>query len=369
MGFLIAGAVVGLGTAIGSAVIQNQAENSAIGAQKDALTHLQSLDVNKLMDTATQADINKYKTQLDTQQKYDPVFGTMRTQGGQNIIAGLNQDASGNTIADKSLATANTSAASDSAANQPVIDALIAQAKSDLASGATLSPAFQQELIRSGLEKAGQSGEALSGSGAAGASTRTLLGSQGIALQQARTAEAKSNMSTAAALQGQRQSALEQLATLDNNLRGAKMQRGATAAQIGSSSIPSIGLSGSDAVNMNIANTNQANNITLTRGALDAQKALANGQMWSSILSSSGSAVSGVLGGMGGGGGGIGGLMGGGGGGGSSIGGGNMSSMYGGAGSALMGLLGGGSSAPAYNPNLSADANRSNNALFGLGAR
>ena len=44
----------------------------------------------------------------------------------------------------------------------------------------------------------------------------------------------------------------------DNNLRAAKFSRAQTGTAIGNATIPAIGLSGGDIVNMDVANTNSA---------------------------------------------------------------------------------------------------------------
>jgi hypothetical protein len=178
---------------------------------------------------------------------------------------------------------------------------LIKQANADLANGASLPPSFQAELVKAGLENAGTAGGNASSSGAAGTNIRQLLGLQGIQLQQSRANEAQNLMGTASNLQGARQATLTNLATLDDNLRQQRFNRGYAAAQLGSSSIPTIGLSGGDAVNMDIGNINQKNQVTLGMGGLDAQKALVNGQMWQSIIGSGSNAIGSILGGMGGG--------------------------------------------------------------------
>jgi hypothetical protein len=143
---------------------------------------------------------------------------------------------------------------------------------------------------------------AMTGQGAGGSNVRTLLGSAGINLQQQRAAEARADTSSAQSLQQQRQNILGNLATLDNNIRGAKMQRAAGAAQLGSSSIPNIGLSGADVTNMDVSNVNLANQKTMALAGLSAQKDVAKGQMVSSIISQGTGLGSQLLGGMGGGG-------------------------------------------------------------------
>jgi hypothetical protein len=336
MGLIASAAVSAVGAGV-SAYVQDNAQHEAANAQLKALDNLKYLDVQDLVKQAKNQDLSKYQSQFAAQEKYDPLFAEMRTQGAKNIIQQLNADTSGTTAGDKALADLGTSTDLSNKQNAPVIQGLIDQAKQDLAAGASMPPEFEGQLIKAGLETAGASGgvAGLNGSGATGSNSRRLLGMEGIQLQQSRATEAQNLAGTAAGLQTERQSALSNLLSLDNNLRAAKFTRAQGGVAIGSSSIPSIGLTGGDVVNMDNANTNLRNQVTLGQGALNAQKKLADGQMWSQIIGAGTSLVSGMVGGgAGGGGGGMGGMLGGmmgGSGGGSGGGGGSaMTTNYGG---------------------------------------
>lgn len=354
MGVIAAAAVVAIGAGV-TAYVQDNAKHQAINQQLNALDNLQYLNIDDLKQQATQTDTEKYKTQFDVQKKYDPQFAALRSKGAGNMIQQLNADTSGTTTGDKALADMGSAADLSNKQNAPVIQGLIDQAKLDLASGASMSPEFESQLIKAGLENAGVSGGVsnLNGNGATGSNSRRLLGLEGIKLQQSRDAEAQNLASSAGGLQTQRQSTLSNLVTLDNNLRASKFARAQTGVAVGTSSIPSIGLTGGDVVNLNNANTQQRNQVTLARGDLNAQKKLADGEMWGKIIGATTSMVGGMMGG--GGGGGMGSMMGGGGGGGmgSMMGSaGSSGQMGGGGGSWISGLFGGGTNnSIQYNPN------------------
>jgi hypothetical protein len=280
----VAAGIVGIGAGIGTSILQNDANQSALSAQQNALNQLKTLDIPTLEKMASDQDLAKYKADFDAQAKIDPNFAAMRTQGSQGILDALKLDASGKSLADTSLKGFSDAAGKNSAANQPIIDSLLAQAKQELSAGATLPPEFQAELVRSGLETNGQGGLNIDGRGAAGTNIRTLVGSAGLQLQAQRRQQAQSMTGTASALQTQQQNALAELSQLSNNLTNSKMNRGVTATTMGNATVPSIGLTGGDAVNMSIANTNLDNNRTQAIGNVNASRALSTGAMWTGIL-------------------------------------------------------------------------------------
>src|SRR5262249_5321270 len=157
-------------------------------------------------------------------------------------------------------------------------------AHDELAAGATLPPSFQAELVRSGLENGSTPGA--TGQGAQGVATRTLLGSAGLQLQQQRQQEAEAALGSAGSLQAGRESALGELATLDNNLRAGAATRAAQAAVFGNNSVPNIGIGGNTVVGMDLSNLNFQNQIKLGLAQLNAGKTLNHASMVNGIISS-----------------------------------------------------------------------------------
>lgn len=280
---------------IGGAVIKNQAQGKAAKRQQQALGSLEGLDIDELNSLASDTDIEKFKKQFQVQADNDPTYAALRNKGGAGILRALNEDANGQTNADLALKQMSEDLKKEGPVTQGFIDDLLSRAKADLDAGATLPPEFQAELVKAGLEGAGTKGLSIEGRGSAGTDVRRLLGSEGLALKGAREANARTNITAAEALRERRARVLEGLATLDNNLRGAKVIRAGGAAAIGSAAVPSIGLTGQDDVNMSIQNTNLANQVKLGIGNIKAQKALNDGAMYSSILSAVGGAAGGVV--------------------------------------------------------------------------
>lgn len=282
MAFVAIAAGVGLAGAAAGAYFSNSGKQNAISDQEKALNNLQGLNIPSLQSLASSADIQKYQQQFQEQAAIDPGYAALRNSGAAGMLTQLSSDASGNSLADQALNTEAGGSAS-------TIQQLMSQASDELAAGATLPPSFQAELVRSGLETAGQGGLATNGNGAAGTGIRTLLGSAGLQLQQQRQQQAEGMMSTADA-------ALNDLASMSNQLTQSKMNRALTASGVGNAALPSIGLSGQDVTGMSEANTNLKNQQTLGTGNLQAQSALGNAQMWSSILGGlTGTATTGLL--------------------------------------------------------------------------
>jgi len=289
-------AVVGAAAYAGSAAAENKAKQSALTAQQKAWLNLKPIDIKDTQKVASDADIERFKNSLATQEQYDPTFSAMRKQGSANILKGLREDASGHSIAQNSLDQLAESNTKNSAAEQGVIDQLIARAKSDLDAGATLPPEFQAELVRSGLAKAGTSGLPLNGEGAAGVESRTLLGKAGIELQQQRQNEALQAAEGAGGIQSRRAQILEGLSTLDNNLRTASAARSGGAIQLANGSMPNVGLSGADVANLSLKNNDFENRRTLALGGIKANKYLSQGAANSAYISAGGQAITGVIG-------------------------------------------------------------------------
>ncbi|HYG24431.1 MAG TPA: hypothetical protein VEH04_16760 [Verrucomicrobiae bacterium] len=336
---VIAAAVVGIAAAAGGAYLQWDANDAALDAQEKALNGLQFIDIDQQLDRATEVDTDRYRRQFEVQREIDPQYAALRDRGAQAILRLLAEDSDGGSLSDRAMRQVGDYAFAEGEANQSFIDALVQRAKEDLDAGATLPPEFQAELIKAGLEGAGTRGESIDGRGAAGTSIRQLVGSAGLDLKERRENNARTNLGAAESLRGRRAAVLQELAVMDNNLRTAKGQRATGALTIGNATVPAIGLTGADAVNLSLQNINLKNQQTLGLGDIKAQKRLAEGQMYSQMTSAVASGVTGMMGG----GGGMGGMVGGGGtGGGSSW----ISGLMGGGGQQMSNAYGSYSATP-----------------------
>lgn len=312
MGLLIAAAVVAAAGAAAGAYEANKGQQGALSAEQQAWLNVKDISIKDQQRIVSQGDLDKYKAQFAAQQQVDPTGAALRTKGEAGVLSAINQDASGNTIAQQTLNQEKTLSDQQTPQENDVVNSLIARAKSDLAAGATLPPEFQAELVRSGLSGAAANGQSLNGEAGAGTNVRTLEGSAGIQLQAQRQNEAIQAASSAGDIQSRRASILSGLSVLDNNLRGAQLQRSAGAAGLGFSSVPNIGLSGAQVGDLSLANWKLDNTRTLAIGGINANKIISNATANTSYINAGTSAITGALGAYSGGAGGgswIGGLL------------------------------------------------------------
>lgn len=292
-------AVVAVGAiAAGAAVAKGMAEKSAAkkaaGAQSAAYDGVEFLDIDKLNDDALAADRKKFTEQFKLQKEGDPTVAAVREKGASNILDSLQDDPGANDLLKQLTQEGQT----DSPKRQALIEQLFDSAQSELNAGATLPPEFQAELVRSGLESTGKAGT--TGSGAAGVEARTLLGRAGIDLQAHRREQASNLLTQADQLKQNRAAILANTLGAVNNAKGAQQSFAINGYQIGAAGVPQAGLSGTDVANLNVANTNMKNQVTLGRGNVAANLALANGAATSGMIGGVASAATGVIGGVGG---------------------------------------------------------------------
>lgn len=306
VGAVAAGAAVAKGMAAKSAA---KKAASAQGAGYDALEYV---DIDKMNDTALAGDKKRFENSLNLQKEVDPTVAGLREEGAKGMLEGLKDDG-----ANDLLKQLTEEGQTDSPKRAALINQLFDQAQTELDSGATLPPEFQQELVRSGLEKTGAAGT--TGSGAAGVENRTLLGRAGLDLQAHRRDQAASLLSTADALKQRRAAILADTLGASNSAKNQTAARQANAYAIGAAGVPQAGLSGADLVNLNLTNLSQKNQATLGKAGVKSNLALANGAANQEIIGGVASGLTTAVGGVGGGGGGmIMGLAGGGGGGGAA---------------------------------------------------
>ncbi len=295
MGLIVA-AVVVAAAAAGSAYAENEATQSALTEEQKAWNKVKGTDIGKTQKLAADADIAKYRQQFQAQRDIDPKYAALRDSGANGVLDALQQDASGNSTARRSIDALEASSNKNTPAEQSVIEGLLKRAKSDLDAGATLPPEFQAELVRSGFAQAGAAGAPTNGDGGTGTQVRTLLGSAGINLQNQRTQEATLAAGSAGEIQSRRSQILGGLAQLDNNLRSSQFDRAFGASKLGSGSVPNVGLTGADVANLSLNNDALENRRQLALGGINANRALAQGKANSSYIAAGGQAVSGGLG-------------------------------------------------------------------------
>ncbi len=312
MGVAIAAGVVALAAGIGSAYMKGDAARKAANAKKDAIGMVERINVGSEQDIALRYDRNRFKNQLDLQKEFDPVTGQIREAGLKGVLAGIDSPDD-----EKALALART-LADENIDKDPGIEAiktkLIDDALADLERGAELPPEFQAELVRSGMEAGASSGLGFAKGAAGEQASRRLLGEAGIALKSQRQQTAAGAATLGMDLSATRANILSSVAGLLTNLTAAKFGKSMAGVELANATMPEAGLSGADAVNLDLARINQQQQLTLALGDIEASKRMAQGEMYAEMIGSAGNAVGGMLGGMGGlggGGGSAGGMLGG----------------------------------------------------------
>lgn len=301
---IIAVGAVAVGAAVYKGVSGGKALSKAEQTRLAALDSLKPLDAQEMSKVAGDAEIKRFTDSIASQRKLDPDFARMREQGGKNIVSQLQSDANPTSAGNSSLKEMRELVGNAKGSTDEVLAQLMDRVKADLDAGATLPPEFQAELVRSGMEKAGASGLDMSRGGDAGANTRRLLGSEGLALKMAREANAVRNLGAATNLRNDRSKALIGIAALDNDLKNATMGRAGAAISTSNSNMPSIGLSGADAADIYQRNAEFENKRILERAKITSDTTLAkaanNAQMAGGIASGVSSAIGGYAGAAGG---------------------------------------------------------------------
>src|ERR1039458_4025460 len=95
MAFVAIAIGVGAAASIAGSVISADSASSAADAQANALNNLQTLDISKLSDSASTADMTKYRAGFAAQASVDPNYAALRNTGATSYLSTLNSDASG----------------------------------------------------------------------------------------------------------------------------------------------------------------------------------------------------------------------------------------------------------------------------------
>lgn len=292
---------VGLAAAAaGSAYAKGDAARKAGNKMKDAIGRVERIDVAKEQEIAQNYDRERFKGQLALQAELDPKAAALRTEGMDALLASLSDP--NETKALELVSKLADEVGTESPAIKALREKIVTDALSELELGAELPADFQAELVRTGLEAGARSGLGVAkGSGGEQASRR-LLGEAGVALKQQRTENAEGALTLDSNINAARTNILTNTAAMLSNLVNSRAGKAQQAATMGYSLVPEYGLSGADAVNLDLARINQKQQLELALGSVEAQKALAKGEMIAGFIGAGGQAFSGIMGGMGGGG-------------------------------------------------------------------
>jgi hypothetical protein len=174
-------------------------------------------------------------------------------------------------------------------------DTIIQRAQEDFDAGATLPAEFQAELVRTGIQTGGQAGVGTAGRTIGGVTSR-LLGGAGIQLKSQRATEGAALAGTADALARSRQQLLASIFPSVAAKEAAEIGRAAAGLGLAESLLPESGLSGTQAVDLQVAQKKGIANLLGQRGQVAAGQAIAQGQFTSQLIGAGAGAISGGIG-------------------------------------------------------------------------
>lgn len=281
----LAGGILGAAGTVASGIIAADAQEDALHFQKQALAtqlkRLDNLDPDVLAQQAALQDIARRATSLLAQQQVDPALAAIRRAGAEGV---LREAQSADQTAEELAATL----ASEVRAQDPKLAALkqrlLDQARAEIDAGATLPPDFQAELVRTGLERAGTVGLGTTGRGAGGNIVRGLIGREGILLKQARQDQAVKLAGAAQDIENARVNILGSIFPKIKDLQTANLARQQSVLATGEATVPQVGISGEDIVNINLTKAGAANQITSRGADVAAQGALAQGALLNQLI-------------------------------------------------------------------------------------
>lgn len=305
---VITALVISAAVIAGSAYLKGQAAKKAGAAQKKALAEQEKILIKKLdpaaLNRLAQAtDKERLLGRRKLQEETDPELAKLRQMGKEDLLKEFSVDDStrqSTKVADQ-LFQENIK---EDPRMEALKDSIINKAQSDLDKGAELPAEYQAELVRTGLGVGAGSGVGVSRASVGGVTSR-LLGGAGIQLEQQRVAEAQQLTNTALNLTQSRTNLLASIFPTIKAVEDAKLARAAGAFQLGESTLPQYGITGADAVNLEVARRNALIAAQGKRGEIKARLAIAKGEENAAYVQAAGSVASGAAGAAGGGGGGM----------------------------------------------------------------
>ena len=288
----MAGVALAVGAAavtVGAAYMKSQGAKAAAQTQIDALNSQEKINVPALQTEAQQADAAKYQGTLDLQKQVDPGLAATR-QNSIDQLAALSGPQQTDQQA-KDLATQAYNENISDPQSAALRQKLLSDAQSQLDAGAKMDPAFQAEVVRSGLEHGTANGISANQGGALGRDATQAIGVAGEQLKQARVASANSEANTADSMATTRASILSNLIPVINAVPAVQMQRAQAGFSTAQGALPNYGLSGTQTVGLDLQRIAD-NNKTLTAvGALQGQQQLAQYGFYSSAIGATGDAL------------------------------------------------------------------------------
>lgn len=282
-----AGSILSAGTGVVQGFMAKRTAKKAFQMQMKGLKKQEAI-LKETYDPARANEVSaKYDKQftqrrLDLQREFDPELAKLREAGKKNLLAELERDDSSRQSTQVANQLFKENIQRDAAAER-LKDKLFADAEAELKAGATLPPEFQAELVRSGISAATGSGFKVDQK-SIGGPVASVLGSAGIALKQARQNQAMNLGNAAQGMVDARAKILSNIFPTVMTAEQTAAQRGAQAFAIGEATLPSGGLTGREALGLDIQGREGARNIRGQRLDLKAQNEITQGRILSNIV-------------------------------------------------------------------------------------
>jgi len=268
-----------------SAVEYKKAADKSADAQKKAVVSqeklLKKLDPDTLNALAQKFDKSRAQNRIALQKEIDPEVGQIRELSKKALLE--------RALTPKDQRESNTLASrlyNEVKDEDPRLvalkDSILAKAKSELEAGASLPPEFQSELVRAGLETGAQSGIGL-GKNAVGGGIARMLGAAGIQLEQQRQQSALQLTGAAQDLTNSRINILSSVFPRLRELEAADRNEEIANLQLAESMLPESGLSGQEAVNIQIGKSKAKAALIQQRANIKGGEAQAQAQFNSSL--------------------------------------------------------------------------------------
>lgn len=295
---VVAAVVVAAGAAASAVVSKNAADHAAKAQKKGVEQQNQLLNKNmnpdKLNDLAERFDKDRARNRIEFQKEIDPELAALRQKGKEQLLeqANANPETRQSGLVAKELFN---EVKEQDPRMQALKNSLIQRAQEDLDAGATLPPTFQAELVRAGLNTGSQAGVAIDKSTIGGGVAR-VLGAAGLQLQAQRTQEANQLAHSAQDITNARVNILATVFPKLRDLESVNRQDALVNFQVGDNTLPEVGLTGREAVNIQIAKTKAKGALLQKSADIKAQQAKDQGVYTSQLIGAGTSLVSGVLG-------------------------------------------------------------------------
>jgi len=293
-----AAAVASAAGAAASAVAKKSAADKSAHAQKQGITQqnqlLNKTNPDRLNAIAKDFDKDRATNRLEFQKEIDPELAQLRQKGKEQLLeqANSNPETRQSGLVAKELFNETKQA---DPRMEALKQSLITKAQQDIAAGATLPASFQGELVRAGLDTGSQAGIGVDKEGIGGGVAKAL-GLAGIQLEQQRTEQAQQLAQSAQNITNSRVNILSTVFPKLRDLESVNRQDALVNFQVGDSTVPEVGLTGREAVNIELAKTKAKGALLQKSADVKSQQATDAGNYTGALIGAGTGLVSGVVG-------------------------------------------------------------------------